>query len=295
VELVSHNIQTKVGEEILVMPIGDIQHSGRNSEIAMGMLKRHIQWGVDRGAWFIGMGDYIDFMSPSNRVRYANAGLYDTTMKSVDDKAASLVEDLYLQALAPSKGRWLGLLEGHHFHEYRDGTTSDQDLARRLDAPFLASCAFVRLVLSMTKTRRGNVVIWAHHGVGGGGTLGSPLNKLENLLKTWEADIYLMGHHHKKVAGPVDHIQAEWGVGTGRPHLVHRTKIIACTGSFLKGYAQTDPEPVVKGGRDRAAATIRGGYVEQRMLNPVALGGVLVKIRPRYTDGAWSPDLNVEL
>jgi hypothetical protein len=70
---------------------------------------------VEQGAYFIGMGDYIDFMSPSNRARFQNAGLYDTTVKSVDDKARSLVEDLWLKALKPSKGRWLGLLEGNQY------------------------------------------------------------------------------------------------------------------------------------------------------------------------------------
>lgn len=296
-EIVSHAIPAKVGEDVLIMPIGDIQWSGRDNEVAMGMLKRHIQWGVDRGAYFIGMGDYIDFMSPSNRVKFANAGLYDTALKTVDDKAASLVEDLWLQALKPSKGRWLGLLEGHHYHDYRDGTTSDQDLAKRLDAPFLGTAAFVRLVLKMSANRVGNVVIWCHHGVGGGGTLGAPLNKLEKLLTSWEADIYLMGHHHKKVAGPVDRIEAVWQGNRRRPGLVHRTKIIACTGSFLKGYAANDAPK--QRGKTPAASSIRGGYVEQKMLNPVALGGVLVKIRPRWanTDDktGWIPDFNVEL
>lgn len=303
-ELVSHAIPAKVGQEILVMPIGDIQWSGRDPEVAMGMLKRHIQWGVDQGAYFLGMGDYIDFMSPSNRARFAASALYDTTVKSVDDKAKSLVEDLYLQALKPSRGRWLGLLEGHHYHEYRNGMTSDQDLAERLDAPFLGMCAFVRLQLQLSKTQRGSVVIWCHHGVGGGATLGAPLNKLERLLTSWEADIYLIAHHHKKVAGPIDRQEAVWSGNRGAAEVVHRTKIIACTGGFLKGYTN---EPVGKktkrvagGGLDGVPAAVRrGGYVEQKMLNPVALGGILLKIRPRWKDArtctGWSPDLNVEL
>lgn len=286
-ELVSHVIPVKVGKDILIMPIGDVQWSGRDNEVAMGMLKRHIAWGVEHGAYFLGMGDYIDFMSPSNRARFANAGLYDTALKTVDDKAASLAEDLYLKALKPSKGRWLGLLEGHHFHEYRDGTTTDQDLSKRLDAPFLGSCAFVRLILRLTKTQRSLVTIWCHHGVGGGITLGAPLNKLERLLASWEADIYLIGHHHKKVAGPIDRVEAVWSGNRTKPSLVHRTKIIACTGGFLKGYAAGEVDGKVP----------RGGYVEQKMLNPVALGGILLKIKPRWAGHGKSglPDLNVEL
>jgi len=289
-ELVSHVIPARVGQDIIVMPVGDIQWSGRDSEVAMNMLTRHIAWGVEQGAYFLGMGDYIDFMSPSNRARFQNAGLYDTAIKSVDDKARSLVEDLWLKALKPSKGRWLGLLEGHHYHQYRDGTTSDQELAGMLDAPFLGTAAFVRLVLQMSKTREAPVTIWCHHGVGGGITTGAPLNRLERLLVSWEADIYLMGHHHKKVAGPIDRIEPVWGGGHSKTAtLIHRTKIIACTGSFLKGYAANERDGLVP----------RGGYVEQKMLNPVALGGILVKIRPRWantdTKAGWIPDFNVEL
>lgn len=287
-ELVSHVIPAKVGQDILVMPIGDIQWSSRDDEVAMGMLKRHVQWGVDHGAYFLGMGDYIDFMSPSNRAKFANAGLYDTTIKSVDDKARSLTEDLYLQALKPSKGRWLGLLEGHHYHQYRDGTTTDMELAKLLDAPFLGTAAFVRLMLKMSKTQAGSVVIWCHHGVGSGSTLGAPLNKLERVMQSWDADIYLIGHHHKKIAGPIDRIEPVWGGHRSKPGLVHRTKIIACTGSFLKGYNAGSSEGKVP----------RGGYVEKGMMNPVALGGILLKIKPRG-DGkrgaGWTADLNVEL
>lgn len=295
-ELVSHVIPAKVGEEIKILPVGDIQWSGRDYEVAMKMLKRHIEWGVAQGAYFLGMGDYIDFMSPSNRARFAHAGLYDTALKTVDDKARSLTEDLFLQALKPSKGRWLGLLEGHHYHQYRDGTTTDQELAGMLDAPFLGTCAYVRLMLKMTGSRFGSVVVWCHHGVGGGGTSGAPLNKIENLLKTWEADIYLMGHHHKKVAAPIDRIEPVWRGHRSKPGVVHRTKIIACTGSFLKAYTQ---EPKGRKGRVEPAESFRGGYVEGKMLNPTALGGVLVKIKPRWanTDSktGWVPDLNVEL
>lgn len=120
-------------------------------------------------------------------------------------------------------------------------------------------------------------------------TLGAPLNKLERVMTAWEADIYLIGHHHKKVAGPIDRVEMQVG-GNGREaRLVHRTKVLACTGSFLKGYVTGDSQ-----GR-----TPRGGYVEQKMLNPVALGGILVKIRPRWlnsdTKVGWVPDINVEL
>lgn len=271
--------------EILLMPVGDIQWSGRDDEVAMKMLQRHIKWGVEHGAYFLGMGDYIDFLSPSNRARLASAALYDTAAKTIDDTAHRLVQDLYNKALKPSKGRWLGLLEGHHFHEDSHGITSDQWLSKMLGAPFLGTSAIVRLVLA-NRTKRGAVKIWCHHGVGGSSTVGAPVNKIERLLTNWgsAADIFLMGHHHKKVAAPVDMIESVFD-GNGGPRLVHRTKILACTGGFLKGY--------VVGAKD--GDTPRGGYVEQGMMNPVALGGVLVRIKARWSNTlGFNADLSVE-
>ena len=96
--------------------------------------------------------------------------------------------------------------------------------------------------------------------------------------------MFLIGHHHKKVAAPIDQCVPVWPKGkTQDPKLIHRTAIAACTGGFLKGYVE---------GRES------GTYVEKAMLSPVALGGVLIKITPRwihkYGTRIWLPDLKVE-
>src|SRR5688572_14554853 len=110
------------------------------------MLKRAIEWGVEKGAWFIGMGDYVDAFSPSNRQRIRSAALYDTAQSMIDQKAESLVTELYEEALKPSKGRWLGLLEGHHYHQFSAGMTTDMLLADMLGTKHLGTAAYVRMV-----------------------------------------------------------------------------------------------------------------------------------------------------
>ena len=87
-------------EPILLMPVGDIQWFGEYDATAIKMLARHIQWGVDHGAYFLGMGDYLDTFSPSNRERLAAAGVYDSGKKWMDKSAKKLVEELYEVALA---------------------------------------------------------------------------------------------------------------------------------------------------------------------------------------------------
>lgn len=295
-ELVSYTIPCKTdhGEPLLLMPVGDIQWSGERGDTTLELLKRHIAWGVEHKAWFLGMGDTIDFMSPSNRQRLSSAALYDSAMDVIDDKAMELTEEIYHKALKPSKGRWLGMLEGHHFCQLKSGMTTDMRLCQMLDTKFLGTSAMIRLVFSRVRKSavkdRGNVVIWAHHGIGGGQRAGSPLNKLDLLPAAFDADIFLMGHSSKKVAAPLDRVQAVWS-GRGKPHLIHRTIIIANTGCFMKGYQEGRRDGVVP----------RGNYVEQRMLHPLALGGVLVRIAPRWgrhkssDNRTWMPDLSVEL
>ena len=40
--------------------------------------RRTLEWARDNGAYVIGMGDYVDCMSPSNRSIWKNSGLYDS-------------------------------------------------------------------------------------------------------------------------------------------------------------------------------------------------------------------------
>ncbi len=289
-ELVTYPVsipKSTENEPVLLMPVGDIQYAGNDKYIAMKMLKKHIQWGVDHNVLFLGMGDYIDMLSPSNRARARAAALYDTALDVLDQKALDLLGELYDKALAPSKGRWLGLLEGHHYWQDQDGLTSDQHLAAMLGTKFLGTNANVRLRFN-NGTRRGDINIWAHHGVGTGSTAASVLNRLSRISQGFEADIYLMGHLHRKVGEPLDYIVPEYPARGGEPFLVHRTRIMACTGSFLKGYMVGH----------KAGRVPRGTYVEQGMMNPVALGGVLVKITPEWKrtpiGNIWLPGLRIE-
>ncbi len=293
--MILHTFDIKVdhhgeNEPILLMPVGDIQWAGFKEDVAIGMLERHLKWGVEHNAYFLGMGDYVDTFSPSNRERLQNAGLYDTGKKVIGAAVKDIVNKLYKRAFAVSNGRWLGLLKGHHYHRYEDGTTTDQQLCGLLGARYLGTSAIIRLRFIREGTNRkkvdmGTVKIWCHHGEGAGKRVAAPLNKMDDLPGYWpDCDIFLIGHQHKKVGAPIDRTIPIFPQNPDRePLLVHRTCIMACTGGFLKGY--------VAGRED-------GNYVESAMLPPVALGGVLIRITPRwvskYGTRIWLPDLSVE-
>ena len=118
---------------IKIIGIGDIHHTFNGGASHTELLKRYIKWGVANDCWFIGTGDYCDFASPSNRQRLMSAALYDTALGEID-AAAEQTERQLAAILAPTKGRWLVMLEGHHYFPHLDGTTTGQRLAKKLEA-----------------------------------------------------------------------------------------------------------------------------------------------------------------
>lgn len=235
------------------------------------MLREHIQWGLDRGAWFLGMGDYLDFTSNSQRKLLSP--LRDSQKEQLDSLVQSQADELY-HILSPSKGRWLGMLEGNHRWEFqtgeKQGTSVDQYLCKKLECDFFGTLAGIRLHFSNTPANHpeADCLICAHHGLGASRTQGGQLHRVEDMLKFFDAEIYLMGHGHSKVASPIDRQQIS---PDGKHH--HRTKLLARTGSFLRGYVSHEPHSL-----DKPASLSRGSYVEEFAYAPSALGGICIGI-----------------
>lgn len=253
-------------EPLTIMPIGDIQHTGADGPADLDKLQRHIEWGVEHEAVFVGMGDYIDFASPSNRKRLREAGLYDTAEQVVDDAATRLEEDLY-DILKPTRGRWLGLVEGHHYFPHLDGTTTGQRLANYLGTHYLGDAGYLRLTFRQT-TVGANLKVFIHHGHSTATTPGGVLVRLQRFSAHINAQLILTGHVHQVIAYPFDELDM---TERGEPRLYHHTRMLVATGSFMKGWLQGSN----LGGRPS------GSYVEQKMLPPVALGAPVVIATPK--------------
>mgnify|MGYP001561094016 FL=1 len=253
---------------MLLMPVGDIQYDGPNGAADLPRLQRHLAWGMEQGAYFIGMGDFVDFMSPSNRDRLATAGLYDTA-SSIIDRAATTLEEEILALLAPTRGRWVGLLQGHHYFSHLDGTTSDTRFAQALAAPFLGDCALMRWTFRHEAGGSVNVKVWAHHGHGGGGILPTAgLNKLyHQKVRYPNIRLFLMGHVPQLGHVVTDGLDI---TGRGAPHIIHDDTHYVLTGGFARGYLEGS----------QFAGRPQGGYAEKRMLPPAVLGGAVITLTP---------------
>lgn len=283
--------------ETVIIPLADIQLQQRREAVDIKRLKETVQWGVDHDAWWIGVGDYIDMESPSNRKLLRGTGFYDSVLDALDAKAEELQEELQ-DILKPTRKHWLGILDGHHYHEYQDGGTSDTRLAQYLDAPFLGTCAAVKVVFELpagvggSRTHHVNPSfnIWAHHGRGGGKLSSAPINSLEHIVKGFDSDVYLIAHTHRAGAVRMARIYPQFGPKKG--YLEHKDLFLAACGSFLKGYAEGHQ----RGGR------AAGMYPEAAMMNPLSLGVVKIWARPRWeirpggtTSGSPVIDLSVEV
>ena len=233
------------------MPLGDIQHP-----TDLERLRRVIDDALEKDCYFFGMGDYIDFASPSNRQRLKTAGLYETAEEVIDAAATSLEREL-LEVLAPTKGRWLGMLEGHHYFQHLDGTTTDTRLAKAMGCRFLGTSTMMALTFRSTTRNVLSLVIWAHHGHGSSVSAGGALGKLQRqIVPFFDADVYLMGHYHRLEAATLPRISLYTHGRGGRPKMRNRDVKVIVTGSYLEGWKENS----------RYAGRAGGAYPEKQMM-----------------------------
>jgi hypothetical protein len=252
-------------QRALLMPIGDV-HYGTDGWPRQKFID-HLKWGMDRGAVFVGMGEFLDLASYSQQKVIAN--LRDDVREQMDEMVKDQAGELY-ELMEFTRGRWIGLLEGDHRWDFMDATSVDQYFAGRLNTKFLGTSALLRL---MPYDRpfdhpEADTMLFVHHGIGSSRSAGGHLNRVEDLLKWVQADIYLMGHTHAKVAAPIDR---QVMTPDGVHH--HRTTIIARTGGWLRGYYSHEPLDLKE-----PALHSRGSYVEQKAYTPSAMGGLVIGI-----------------
>lgn len=264
---------------ITICPLSDIQWAGDEEDIAYDLLVMHINNCLKYPTpLFLGCGDMVDFASPSNRERLAQANLYDTAKKVIANATKDLVDDLYRRLLKPTTGKWLGLTQGHHHHEakigeLKDGTSvmedSDVYLAKLLRAPWLDEMGVVKIVFPGGGVFR----VLAFHGSGSSVFPWGPLIKLYRLMPHFHVDLIICGHHTKKAVAEIDRLTFP----EDSDEIRHLTVKMVGAGGWSKGY--------INGRRT---------YVSTGGLGPVALGQPLIHLRPRIRKGIWTPQMTVE-
>lgn len=256
-------VEAKVGRPFKLIPFGDVH---RESDMhADTHWKEFLAYArKQKGALFLGMGDYTDGVSTSERIVLGDTGLHDTTKTTLKNVYRGVTKTL-VNELGFMRGRLIGMLGGNHYFTFNDGDTTDHILAAALGTKFLGVCSFIRLSIacSHNPSRIHAFDIFAHHGKGGGTLPGATFNTLEKMATTAIADLYLMGHDHKK--GCIPSTPRLLLSATGKElNVRERTPWLGRTGSFLKAYEPGMVSYNVDAGR-----------------SPSALGWIEFEITPR--------------
>jgi UDP-2,3-diacylglucosamine pyrophosphatase LpxH len=210
---------------------------------------------------FLGMGDYLDFMSMSERRGLINAHLHESSMSTIDDLMKEQTDKL-CKKLAFMKGNIIGLIEGNHYGMFCNNTTTTQRMCEKLGCKYLGIAAFIRIVFK-DGSRSTSVDVLCHHGKGGSGRMvGSDVNHIQAMTDVGNAQIYLMGHTHKKTVAMKTRLSLI--DGKGGMSLRQQKLLFGRTGSFLKGYMDGKPS-----------------YVTKALLSPVDLGTIRIELAPR--------------
>lgn len=262
------------GQEFTLYPFGDVHkfaplHSEDHWSSFLEEASRR------ENAYFIGMGDYMDLASSSERSVLKDGRFHESTIQTLEELYRDMT-DRFCRDLEFMRGRLIGFIEGNHYSEFQNGTTTTQKMCEIMDCKYLGVSAFVRLSFRYgTQTR--NLDIWAHHGKGAARLIGGSLNTVQQMGEQAESDIYLMGHDHKKSAGMVSKLFLS---GTGPAvKVISKKQVYARTGSFLRGYVDG-----------------KQSYVADMGLNPTDLGVVRITITAKKLgQDAIYLDLNVTI
>lgn len=217
---------------------------------------------------FIGMGDYFDSYSTSERIILNNDAIHDTTKKNFEKIAKQKVYD-FADEIGFMKGHLLGLLGGNHYIQFPDGTTSDMMLARLLETKYLGACTAMRLSFVPQKSHHGYcaIDIFAHHGKGAGMTTTGRMAAVEKLPTICEADIFLMGHNHSRGVLPLgDKLRLD--TNKRGLYIKARRSWIGRTGGFLRGYVPDE-----------------ASYITDGAMPPTSLGWIEFTLKPTRIHG----------
>lgn len=222
------------------------------------------KWFLKRAAesenpYYLGVGDYTDFAAMSDNKKIKQADLHESTEERIDRMVQSdnaKIADLCKQM----KGRLIGMIGGNHQYTFTTGKLSDEDLCERLQAKYLGWLSIIKLSLKIRNGFAVSCYIFACHGQGGGKLLGTSINKIDDMTRIINnADIYVMGHDHKRSATPKTVLSVY--DNSGNFFLKQKRQYLVRSGSFQKSYEKDS-----------------SGFAQGRLMQPADLGAVRLNI-----------------
>lgn len=231
-----------------LIPIGDLHRGDKHfTNVGLRKLTGYLEWVKEhKNARIFLMGDILNVASRSSKTNPFESD-----------------SDEYVKALKlflPYKSQIIGAISGNHCARmYKEfGFNPLGPFCSELGVPFLNFSSAIHLRVgkcpSGPKTKNKGEFYqsywgYAHHGTGGGGTLGSALNRKVKLADIVQGmDFYMAGHDHQLVTGVREvYVPKNKELQRQRVHYID-------TGSFLDwddSYAEEAMMPIGKLGSPR--------------------------------------------
>ena len=204
--------------------------------------------------YHVGSIGHEGFKTEKNTYIICTGDLMETALKDslgVQDQT-EWIEDQYLWTkdwLSPINkcGRLIGLVEGNHERRAsRNWLRTIRLLSKELDVPYGQGVMVVNIILKKGDKER-KYKICATHGYGNARTKGGKMNSIMRMRDiVADADVYVMGHLHDKIAMTVPILLDD----------VFKDRLFCMTGAYLE----------------------YGGYSEEKLYSPPARGSIKLKL-----------------
>ena len=283
----------KLNEWHHVIPIGDV-HRGSPEHDEKAYLAMLDWCRTKKNYLVIGMGEYCDWFSGSEKRAFRIGEFHDGTVYAVEREVhARAMEHAELYREIAQEGRLLGLAYGHHNYVFQHpehkawfGKEVTQLMCEHLNVPYLGFSGLLNVCMAVThssvKAWR-HFTIYYHHGHGAARTPGGRITPVKRKREGFDADIYLMGHDHAKWDLPETVLNTPQPTRAARggklraggliereSRITHRKIIYGRTGSFQKTYTQGP----------------RASYGEVAGFHPADIG--VLKISLRWKAPSWA-------
>jgi len=257
-EVIEKEIPYKHNGAIHLYTIGD-EHIGTQLFAESRLQAKITQIKRDPIAYWIGMGDKAEFISPSDP-RW-DAGVIANWVH--EDNIAIDQSEYYCDLYTPIIDKCIGLIEGNHEDAIRIHSHIDvqKNICKHLGVPNLGYSCWVRFKFKRRSSKEAHVFDGVFtHGSGWAITKGAKMNKLERFMDAFNARLYAYAHVHDII------------LETGKAYLdldakgniKQRTKVGAMTGCWFKTYSQG----------------VRASYGEKRSYPPTEIGCPMFTIYP---------------
>lgn len=200
-EVIVRKLKCGRSSKFKLIPIGD-SHLGAvhcDEDLLINQVKEIKE---DPEAIWLGMGDYGDFVTPSDFKRWDGRILADW-MRGHEDNIANTQIDRIDDIFSPIWDKCIGLIEGNHeeaIRRYHHVNIIEELLKRankKATVPYAGVQCFIRLNFKRGLQGAKDIIIHARHGTGSARTSGArALAVLRMSQSSINAQITLMGHLH---------------------------------------------------------------------------------------------------